>query len=175
MGRDVACDVAALHRCGECGVQRPVDVTDRLRGQRAALGAACTFEMAVQTIEVIGCQVLQGKTAKKGDDPNLDLLLVVGARRLADGEPAPQVSAKGVLADLDMVLMVDGGERFTERLFRLPARAEPTSGRLSPLHLAGVRVESRQTVEADPPPTTVLRLVAGDAARHHCTPGELTE
>lgn len=115
--------------------------------------------------------------AEEGDDPKLDLLLVVGARRLADGEPvdpAPQVGAEGVLADLHRALMVDGGERFAERLFRLPARAEPTSGRLPPLHLAGVRVESRRPIEADPPPTTVLRLVAGDAALHHRTPGELT-
>jgi len=87
----------------------------------------------------------------------------VGARRLADGEPvdpAAEVGAEGVLADLHMTLMVDGGERFAERLLCLPARAKPTSGRLSPLHLAGVRVEPRRPIEADPPPTTVFRLVA---------------
>ena len=96
----------------------------------------------------------------------------MGARRLADGEavdPAAEVGADGVLADLHMALMVDGGERFAERLLRLPARAEPPSGRLAPLYLAGVRVEPRRPIETDPPPTAVLRLVAGDAASHRRT------
>jgi len=68
-------------------VQRPVDVTDRLRGQRPTLGAARTFKVAVQAIEVLGGEVLEAQPAEVGDDPKLDLLLVVGARRLADGEP----------------------------------------------------------------------------------------
>lgn len=79
MDRDVVGDVAALRRGGECGVQCPVDVTDRLRG-----------------------------------------------------------------------------ERFAERLFRLSVCAEPTSGRLSPLHLPGVRVEPRRPIEADPPPPLLV-------------------
>jgi hypothetical protein len=55
-----------------------------------------------------------------------------------------------------MALMVDSGEGFAKRLLRLPARAEPPSGRLTPLDLTGVRIETLGTIEPVPPSTTLL-------------------